>query len=141
MITFPSLPENVSLSRVIVASFAAQLDFTLNELEEIRVATSEAVSNCVIHAYRNTDGEIRLELKIKDDTLEIKVIDGGCGIQDLDLAKTPAYSTDPERMGLGLVFMESFMDQMAIKSQLNQGTQVLMVKKPERSKNQNDDSQ
>ncbi|HBR33986.1 MAG TPA: anti-sigma F factor, partial [Firmicutes bacterium] len=120
---------------------AAQLDFTLNELEEIRVATSEAVSNCVIHAYREQSGEIQLELKIQDETLSIKVIDGGCGISDLDLAKTAAYSTDPERMGLGLVFMESFMDQMTIESQLNQGTQVLMVKKPERSKDSNDDGQ
>ena len=141
LITFPSLPENVGLARVIVASFAAQLDFTLNELEEIRVATSEAVSNCVIHAYREQSGEIQLELMIQDETLSIKVIDGGCGISDLDLAKTPAYSTDPERMGLGLVFMESFMDQMTIESQLNQGTQVLMVKKPERSKDSNDDGQ
>ncbi|HHT48901.1 MAG TPA: anti-sigma F factor [Firmicutes bacterium] len=138
-VSFPSLPENVSLSRVIVASFAAQLDFTLNELEEIRVATSEAVSNCVIHAYREYDGEIQLELKIHDGNLLIKVIDEGCGIQDLNLAKTPAYSTDPERMGLGLVFMDSFMDEMTIESQLNQGTQVLMVKKPERSKNSDDD--
>ena len=141
LITFPSLPENVGLARVIVASFAAQLDFTLNELEEIRVATSEAVSNCVIHAYREQSGEIQLELMIQDETLSIKVIDGGCGISDLDLAKTAAYSTDPERMGLGLVFMESFMDQMTIESQLNQGTQVLMVKKPERSKDSNDDGQ
>ncbi|NLC52631.1 MAG: anti-sigma F factor [Firmicutes bacterium] len=140
-ISFPSLPHNVSLSRVIVASFAAQLDFTLNELEEIRVATSEAVSNCVIHAYPDHHGEVRLELMIKDETLMIKVIDEGCGIQDLDLAKTPAYSTDPERMGLGLVFMESFMDEMNIESQLQKGTQVLMVKKPERSKNSNHDCQ
>lgn len=138
-ISFPSLPENVSLSRVIVAAFAAQLDFTLNELEEIRVATSEAVSNCVIHAYREHSGEIQLELKIENGTLSIKVSDEGCGIQDLDLAKTPAYSTDPERMGLGLVFMESFMDEMTIESQPNQGTQVLMIKKPERSKNSNGD--
>ncbi|NLM36691.1 MAG: anti-sigma F factor [Firmicutes bacterium] len=140
-ISFPSLPDNVSLSRVIVASFAAQLDFTLNELEEIRVATSEAVSNCVIHAYPDHPGEVRLELKISDDTLMIKVIDEGCGIADLDLAKTPAYSSDPERMGLGLVFMESFMDEMTIESQPNQGTKVLMVKKPERSKNNSHDCQ
>lgn len=138
-ISFPSLPENVGLARVIVAAFAAQLDFTLNELEEIRVATSEAVSNCVIHAYREKSGEIQLELKIEDGALQIKVIDEGCGIQDLDLAKTPAYSTDPERMGLGLVFMESFMDEMTIESQPNQGTQVIMIKKPERSKHSDGD--
>ncbi|NLW60178.1 MAG: anti-sigma F factor [Firmicutes bacterium] len=140
-VSFPSLSENVSLSRVIVASFAAQLDFTLNELEEIRVATSEAVSNCVIHAYPDQPGEVRLELKIKDDTLMIKVIDEGCGIEDLELARTPAYSSNPERMGLGLVFMESFMDEMTIESQPQKGTQVLMVKRPERSKNGNHDGQ
>jgi stage II sporulation protein AB (anti-sigma F factor) len=134
-ITFPSLPENVSLSRVIVASFAAQLDFTLNELEEIRVATSEAVSNCVIHAYRETRGEVQLELKIEDGVLKVKVIDEGCGIGDISLAKTPAYSTDPERMGLGLIFMESFMDEMTIESSPNQGTQILMIKKPSRLNN------
>ncbi len=134
MVNFPSLPENVSLSRVIVASFAAQLDFTLNELEEIRVATSEAVSNCVIHAYRERNGEIQLELKIEDNTLEIKVIDRGCGINDISLAKTPAYSTDPERMGLGLIFMESFMDKMKLESKPDHGTSVIMIKKPERSK-------
>ena len=82
-----------------------------------------------------------MELRIKDDTLMIKVIDEGCGIQDFDLAKTPAYSSDPERMGLGLVFMESFMDEMTIESQLQKGTQVLMVKKPERSKNSSHDCQ
>ncbi len=133
-VEFPSLPENISLSRVIVASFAAQLDFTLSELEEIRVAVSEAVSNCVIHGYRDTTGEIRLELAIKDGTLEIVVIDYGCGIDDLALARTPAYSTDPERMGLGLVFMESFMDEMTIESEPGKGTRVVMKKNPERGK-------
>jgi len=131
-VEFPSLPENVSLSRVIVASFAAQLEFTLNELEEIRVATSEAVSNCVIHGYRETDGAVRLELEIKDDELTIVVIDYGCGIKDLGLAQTPAYSTDPERMGLGLVFMQSFMNEMKLESETGKGTRVVMKKRPER---------
>lgn len=131
-VEFPSLPENVSLSRVIVASFAAQLDFTLNELEEIRVATSEAVSNSVIHGYRETDGQILLELGARDGVLEIKVIDYGCGINDLDLAQTPTYSTDPERMGLGLIFMQSFMDELKLESEPGKGTRVVMRKKPER---------
>lgn len=138
-VEFPSLPENISLSRVIVASFAAQLDFTLNELEEIRVAVSEAVSNCVIHGYpadarMNGEDKICLELAIDDGMLEIVVIDYGCGIKDLALAKTPAYSTDPERMGLGLVFMESFMDEMILQSEPGQGTRVVMRKNPERGK-------
>src|SRR5690554_921784 len=131
-VEFPSLPENVSLSRVIVASFAAQLEFTLNELEEIRVATSEAVSICVIHGYRETDGAVRLELEIKVDELTIVVIDYGCGIKDLGLAQTPAYSTDPERMGLGLVFMQSFMNEMKLESETGKGTRVVMKKRPER---------
>ncbi|HHU50853.1 MAG TPA: anti-sigma F factor [Firmicutes bacterium] len=134
-VEFPSLPENVSLSRVIVASFAAQLDFTLNELEEIRVATSEAVSNCVIHGYRESQGRILLELTIKDGELEIVITDYGCGIQDLDLAKTPTYSTDPERMGLGLVFMESFMNYLTLESEVGKGTRVTMRKRPERGTN------
>ncbi|NLW08958.1 MAG: anti-sigma F factor [Firmicutes bacterium] len=134
-VKFPSLPENISLSRVIVASFAAQLDFTLNELEEIRVAVSEAVSNCIIHGYPgNREGEIHLELAINRGMLEIVVVDYGRGIEDLALAKTPAYSTDPERMGLGLVFMESFMDEMVLESEPGKGTRVVMRKKPERGK-------
>lgn len=131
-VEFPSLPVNVSLSRVIVASFAAQLDFTLNELEEVRVATSEAVSNCVIHGYKESQGRILLELAIKDGELEIAVTDYGCGIQDLDLAQTPAYSTDPERMGLGLVFMQSFMNDLTLESEVGKGTRVVMKKRPER---------
>ena len=128
-VKFPSLPENISLSRVIVASFAAQLDFTLNELEEIRVAVSEAVSNCIIHGYpENREGEISLELTIDNGILDIVVVDYGRGIADLDLAKTPAYSTDPERMGLGLVFMESFMDEMILESEPGKGTRVVMRK-------------
>ena len=139
-VKFPSLPENISLSRVIVASFAAQLDFTLNELEEIRVAVSEAVSNCVIHGYPgNREGEICLELAIDGGMLEIVVVDYGRGIEDLDLVKTPAYSTDPERMGLGLVFMESFMDEMILESEPGKGTRVVMRKKPERGKSHGGD--
>lgn len=129
---FPSLPTNVGLARVIIASFAAQLDFTLSELEELRVAVSEAVSNCVIHAYPNTVGRIRFNAAITDDgALQLEVIDQGVGIKDISLARTPAYSSDPERMGLGLVFMESFMDRLELSSHPRRGTRVFMEKRPE----------
>lgn len=129
---FPSLPTNVGFARVVIASFAAQLDFTLSELEELRVAVSEAVSNCVIHAYPDTIGQIRMNALISQDgALQIEIIDMGIGIKDITLARTPAYSSDPERMGLGLVFMESFMDKLEIRSHPRKGTRVLMIKRPE----------
>jgi stage II sporulation protein AB (anti-sigma F factor) len=133
---FPSLPSNVGLARVSVASFASQLDFNLSELEEIRVAISEAVSNCVIHAYPDEIGLIELTASINQGMLEISVNDSGKGIEDIVLARTPAYSSNPERMGLGLVFMESFMDQMEITSKPDQGTKITMKKRPE---NKNDE--
>jgi stage II sporulation protein AB (anti-sigma F factor) len=129
---FPSLPQNVGLARLTVSTFASQLEFTLAEIEEIRVAISEAVSNCVIHAYPQKTGTISLELQIEQGTLMISVKDSGKGIEDVELAKQATFSTDPERMGLGLVFMESFMDEMEIKSRLEQGTTVVMKKRPER---------
>lgn len=131
---FPSLPQNVGLARSIVASFAAQLDFTLTEIEEIRVAVSEAVSNCVIHAYPGRLGIVRLELTIDSGRLVIKVIDYGKGIEDVEQAKQATFSTEPERMGLGLVFMESFMEEMEIISKQGEGTVVEMKKCPERGR-------
>ena len=131
-INFPSLPQNVGLARVIVAAFATKLEFTLAEVEEIRVAVSEAVSNCVIHAYPDTEGEIELELAIEADDLIIQVKDYGIGIDDIEQAKQATFSTDPERMGLGLVFIESFMNWMEIISSPEQGTTIIMKKRPER---------
>lgn len=129
---FPSIPQNVGLARLTVSTFASQLEFTLAELEEIRVAVSEAVSNCVIHAYPQKTGEIHLELKIEEGSLVITIQDFGKGIEDIDQAKQPTFSTDPERMGLGLVFMESFTDELEIYSQPQEGTTVIMKKRPER---------
>lgn len=128
-IEFLSIPENVAFSRVVVASFAAQLDFTLNDLEEIKVATSEAVSNSIIHGYENKPvGMVRIKAAINDSTLEIIVEDDGKGIADIELATRPSYSTDPERMGMGFVFMKSFMDQVEVASAVGKGTQVKLVK-------------
>ena len=101
-IEFDSLPENVALARVVVASFAAQSDITISELEEIKVATSEAVSNAIIHGYKNQkDGKVTLVLRRELDVLTMTVEDYGVGIADIEKALEPAYSSDPDRMGLG----------------------------------------
>lgn len=129
---FPSLPPNVSMARLVVATFASQLEFTLAEIEEIRVAVSEAVSNCVIHAYPQNPGTIELNLTISSGTLTIQITDYGKGIEDVEQAKQATFSTEPEHMGLGLVFMESFMDEMTLSSRPGEGTIVIMKKRPER---------
>ncbi|MDF2634470.1 MAG: anti-sigma regulatory factor, serine/threonine protein kinase [Pelosinus sp.] len=124
-----SLSENVGIARVSAAAFAAQVDFTLNEIEEIKVAVSEAVSNAVIHGYEYQDGEIEITMTLYEDQLEYIIVDHGKGIADIALARQPSYSSDPERMGLGFAFMESFMDELYIESEINKGTLVRMVKK------------
>lgn len=129
-VEFISLPENVAFARVVVASFASQLDFTLGELDEIKVATSEAVSNSIIHGYSNApEGLIRVSGILFEDGLEFTIEDEGKGIANVQEATQAAYSTDPERMGLGFTFMQSFMDKMVVKSELDNGTQVTLVKK------------
>ncbi len=124
-----SLSENVAIARVTAAAFAAQIDFTLNEIEEIKVAVSEAVSNVVIHGYADESGTIELIMNLYEDKLEYIINDQGRGIADITLARQPSYSSDPERMGLGFVFMESFMDELDVTSTVHQGTTVRMAKK------------
>lgn len=124
---FDARPENVGLCRLTAASFAAQLPFTLSDIEEIKVAVSEAVSNCIIHAYPDEVGMVRVDLRIiEPDILEIEVHDDGKGIENLEAAQQPTFSTDPERMGLGFVFMQSFSDEMEVDSTPGQGTIVKM---------------
>jgi stage II sporulation protein AB (anti-sigma F factor) len=126
---FLSCPENVALARIAAASFAAQLEMTLNDLEELKVAVSEAVSNCIIHGYDNQPvGVIRLTTNLYEGTLEIIIDDDGKGIEDVEQALQPAFSTAPERLGLGFVFMKSFMDEVVVNSTVNQGTQVILRK-------------
>lgn len=126
---FQSLPANVAFARVAVAAFASQLDFTLNDLEEIKVAVSEAVANAIIHGYENSPtGIVRVSVTLMDKGLEIRVEDNGKGISDIKKALQPAFSTDPERMGLGFVFMQSFTDRLQVDSSPSKGTRVTMVK-------------
>ncbi|MCO5387960.1 anti-sigma F factor [Desulfosporosinus sp.] len=128
-LTFSSIAENVSIARLLIASIGGQLDLSLNDIEELKVAVSEAVSNAIIHGYQSVPNNIvYLNLEITDDTLIIVVKDEGCGISNVEQAMQPAYSTDPERMGLGFVFMQSFMDELQVESKLEVGTTVTMKK-------------
>ncbi|MEA4902431.1 anti-sigma F factor [Desulfitobacterium sp.] len=128
-LTFSSIAENVSISRMLIASIGAQLDLSLNDIEELKVVVSEAVSNAIIHGYQNNpEKNVTLEIEYNPEKLQITVRDEGCGISDVEQAMQPAYSTDPERMGLGFVFMQSFMDELKVDSVLDQGTTVTMVK-------------
>lgn len=128
---FPSRPENVSFSRSCVGAFATQLDCTLDDIEEIKLIVSEAVSNSIIHGYENRPNEkIRIVASILDDrTLEIVVQDFGKGIDNLNQAMEPAYSSDPSRMGLGFTFMKSFSDDLDVITAPNEGTCIRLRRK------------
>jgi stage II sporulation protein AB (anti-sigma F factor) len=130
VLEFSSRAENVAFARVAVAAFVSQLDFTLSDIEEIKVAVSEAVSNAIIHGYgNNPDYTVRLEIHVAEEYMEIEVIDQGKGIEDISRALEPAYSTDPERMGLGFAFMQSFMEKFTVQSVPGKGTRVKMSRK------------
>jgi len=126
---FLSLPENVGLARVAVAAFVAGRDLQVNELEEIKVAVSEAVTNSIIHGYKErSDGVISVTASLYDRFLEVVVEDQGKGMSDPNQVMKPGVGTDPERVGLGFMFMKSFMDEVDVWSEPGQGTKVKMVK-------------
>lgn len=126
---FYSLPKNVALARLVVASVAGQNDFTLNDIEELKVAVSEAVSNSIIHGYNNQpDGLIKLSVEQTDKRLLVIISDHGKGIENIQEAMQPAFSSEPDRMGLGFVFMQSFMDDLCVESTPGQGTTVSLTK-------------
>ena len=129
-VKFSAKSENESLSRVIVASFAAKLDPTLDELSDIKMAVSEAVTNSIIHGYEEKEGIIKIECKLFVNSIEIIISDEGKGIEDIDKAKEPLYTSKPdlERSGMGFTIMESFMDEMKVESILGIGTKVTMKK-------------
>ncbi|MEW5935007.1 MAG: anti-sigma F factor [Bacillota bacterium] len=127
---FPSLPPNVGVVRVAVASFAAQLGFTWAELEELKVAVSEAVTNAVVHAYPRHPGRVRVRVRLDGGALVVEVEDEGVGIADVERARQTSFTTDPERMGLGFTFMESFTDHVEVWSEPGRGTRVTLVKRP-----------
>ena len=132
-IVFPAKSVNESFARYAVSAFCAQLDPTIDEITDIRTAVSEAVTNSIVHGYRNVEnGKVYIKVSICDDrTLIIKVRDNGCGIADIGLAMTPLYTSDPlgERGGMGFSIMESFTDDLTVRSGVGKGTSVTMVKR------------
>ena len=130
-LTFPSRSSNEGFARAAVAGFAAQMDPTLNELEDIKTAVSEAVTNAIVHAYPDSIGEVIVKVRIcPDQMLEVTVKDHGRGIPDVAKAREPMFTTGgEERSGMGFTIMESFMDRLAIRSTPGRGTTVVMRKK------------
>ena len=128
---FPSRSANEGFARASVACFAAQLDPTLDEMNDIKTAVSEAVTNCIVHAYRDTIGTIWLRCRIlSGDTLDIQIKDTGCGIADVEAARKPMFTTGgEERSGMGFTIMESFMTDLRVSSVPGKGTTVHMKRK------------
>ena len=140
-VEFLSKSNNEAFARITVAAFAAQLDPTIEELADIKTAVSEAVTNCIIHGYENSNGIIKVSAKIFANTLEIEISDSGKGIENIELARKPLYTSKSnlERSGMGFTIMESFMDEVHIESVVDLGTKITMKKvisKPEPQDNQ-----
>lgn len=122
---------NESFSRTTVSAFAAQLDPTVEEINDIKTAVSEAVTNCIVHGYRNSVGKIYIGVKIHDDNrVVITIRDRGCGISDIKKAREPLFTTlGGDRAGLGFSVMESFTDKLSVRSKIGVGTTVTLCKK------------
>ena len=127
---FISKSSNEAFARITVAAFASQLDPTIEELSDIKTAVSEAVTNCIIHGYENKQGIVKIQCKLKNDQIIIEISESGKGIENVDMAKEPLYTTKPnlERSGMGFTIMESFMDEMKVESIVGIGTKVTMKK-------------
>ncbi|GIP25443.1 anti-sigma F factor [Paenibacillus sp. J23TS9] len=134
---FSSKSENESFARVTVAAFISQLDPTMDELSDLKTVISEAVTNSVIHGYdSNPEGKVTITAEIVGDTVTITVEDKGAGIEDLDLARQPLYTSKPEleRSGMGFTIMENFMDEFEVSSEPGSGTSIRMKKRIESKK-------
>ncbi|MDT0123616.1 anti-sigma F factor [Paenibacillus sp. RRE4] len=134
---FAAKSENESFARVTVAAFISQLDPTMDELSDLKTVVSEAVTNSIIHGYdNNPEGVVTIQAEIRDDMITIIVEDRGEGIEDLDLAKQPLYTSKPEleRSGMGFTIMENFMDEFEVSSEPGRGTSIKMKKRIESKK-------
>jgi len=125
-----SLSENESFARSVVGAFATQLDPTLEEVADIKTAVSEAVTNCIVHAYPDCVGDIRITAEISEGRITVRIQDYGVGIADVAQARQPFYSTskDESRSGMGFTVMETFMDELNVESEPGRGTTVTMTK-------------
>ena len=131
-LNLPSYSVNEGIARAVVSVFCAQLDPTISELGDIKCALSEAVTNSIVHAYRDKIGIIYITVQLLEaDIVKIKVKDKGCGIPDVKCARTPLFTTDRagERSGMGFTVMESFTDAIRVSSKVGKGTSVVMYKK------------
>ncbi len=129
-LTFDSCSENEEFARVVVAVFATRMNPTLEEIDDIKTAVSEAVTNAVIHGYQNGEGTIHIEAAVEEHVLSVTVSDDGVGITNIEKAMEPMFSTLPEeRSGMGFSFMEAFMDRVEVISSPGSGTSVTMRKK------------
>ena len=130
-LTIESRSSNESFARVAVASFVSQLDPTIEEINDIRTCVSEAVTNCIVHAYKSGLGKIYITTTISDDAIvTVRIRDKGCGIEDVKQAMEPLFTTGGnERAGLGFAVMESFSDKIAVRSRPGSGTTVTIRKK------------
>ncbi|MEW5865274.1 MAG: anti-sigma F factor [Bacillota bacterium] len=128
---FPAIAQNVEFARVAVACFASQIDsFTMEEIDDIKLIVSEAVSNVVLHGYDEPGGLVRVRVAAEDDILTVSVEDEGRGIADVSLARQPAFTTAPDRMGMGFTIMEALSDEMDVSSTPGAGVRVTMKKAP-----------
>ncbi len=127
---FLSKSNNEAFARITVAAFVSQLDPTIEELADIKTAVSEAVTNSIVHGYEDKPGIVKIISRIKDNEITIEISDNGKGIEDIEVAKQPLYTTKPnlERSGMGFTIMESFMDKIEIESVLGLGTKITMKK-------------
>ena len=131
VVRFPSLSRNEAFARSVTAAFAAQMDPTIDELNDVKTAVSEAVTNAIVHAYPDRVGPVTLRLRrLEENVLEITVKDLGCGIEDVAKARQPMFTTGgADRSGMGMTIMESFMNALSIRSRPGRGTTVRMKKK------------
>ena len=127
---FISKSTNEAFARIAVAAFVSQLDPTIEELADIKTAVSEAVTNAIIHGYEDKQGIEKIKSKLKENQIIIEISDQGKGIENINMAKEPLYTTKPnlERSGMGFTIMESFMDSMEVESIVGLGTKVTMTK-------------
>jgi stage II sporulation protein AB (anti-sigma F factor) len=131
-IEFVSKSQNEGFARVAVAAFVAQLDPTIDEINDVKTAVSEAVTNSIIHGYENReDGLVRIEAEINENEVTIVIIDEGIGIEDIEQAMEPLYTSRPdiERSGMGFTVMETFMDDLKVESEKGTGTKIVIKKK------------
>ena len=130
-VVFPSLSENERFARIAVSGFLSFIDPKIDELADIKTAVSEAVTNCIVHGYPDEIGKIELAVKVfEQGRVRVRISDKGCGIEDIEKAMQPLFTTRPDedRAGLGFAVMESFMDRIKVTSRLGKGTTVVLEK-------------